>query len=130
MTTGSGRRLAHCGPDGLVHFEPYGGLGVVRLDRPKVNALSAELLGQLAGLLHRLAAAPPPALVVWGGDRRFSAGVDIAELANEATAPIVLDRFAAVLNALARFPRVTVAAVGGFALGGGLELALATGPRA
>ncbi|HEY3941920.1 MAG TPA: enoyl-CoA hydratase/isomerase family protein [Acidimicrobiales bacterium] len=100
------------------------GVAVVRLDRPKANALCLELLDQLEAVAKALAADPPGAVVVWGGERIFAAGADINELAN--TPPgTVADRFHAALGALAEVPRATIAAVNGFALGGGLELALA-----
>jgi enoyl-CoA hydratase/carnithine racemase len=109
----------------LVKLQPRGEVTVVRLQRPKVNALSAQLLAQLAGTLRALAASAPRALILWGGERSFSAGVDVGELADDATAPVVLDCFADALGALSGFPSATVAAINGFALGGGLELALA-----
>lgn len=109
----------------LVHLEQRGDVSLVRLDHPRVNVLSAELLTQLGDLLRSLRVAPPRALVIWGGQSCFSAGVDIAELADELAAPVVLDRFAKALTVLSSFPSVTIAAVNGFALGGGLELALA-----
>jgi enoyl-CoA hydratase/carnithine racemase len=109
----------------FVHVEQRGEAAVLRLDRPKVNVLSAALLRDLADVVRDLGAAPPRALVLWGGEHSFSAGVDIAELADDATAPLVLRSFGEALDLLASFPRATIAAITGFALGGGLELALA-----
>ena len=109
------------------------GVAVVRLDRPKMNALSGALLDQLAVVAGELGEDPPGAVVVWGGDRIFAAGADINEFitgdgggvitAEEARA--VSTRFRAALDAVAAIPRLTVAAIGGHALGGGCELALA-----
>ncbi|MGP8059813.1 MAG: enoyl-CoA hydratase/isomerase family protein [Acidimicrobiales bacterium] len=97
-------------------------VALVRLDRPKANALSASVLAQLAEVAGDLTADPPGAVVLWGGERIFAAGADISELDGPAT---VAANFHAALGALAAVPRATVAAVNGYALGGGLELALA-----
>ena len=99
-------------------------VALVRLDRPKANALSAEVLAQLQSAAEDLTADPPGAVVLWGGRRIFAAGADIVEL-GQAGAPAVGTNFAGALGALAAVPRATIAAVNGFALGGGLELALA-----
>ena len=99
-------------------------VALVRLDRPKANALSAEVLAQLQSAAEDLTADPPGAVVLWGGRRIFAAGADIVEL-GRAGAPAVGANFAGALGALAAVPRATIAAVNGFALGGGLELALA-----
>lgn len=100
------------------------GVALVRLDRPKANALSAELLHQLRSVAEELAGDPPGAVVVWGGRRIFAAGADIVEL-GEGGPDTVVANFHAALGALATVPRAVVAAVNGYALGGGLELALA-----
>jgi enoyl-CoA hydratase len=100
------------------------GVALVRLDRPKANALSATVLAQLHQVALELHEEPPGAVVLWGGRRIFAAGADIVEL--EGSGPLqVVANFAAALGALATVPRATIAAVNGFALGGGLELALA-----
>src|SRR5580704_5816787 len=100
------------------------GVALVRLDRPKANALSAAVLGQLEEAATGLVDDPPGAVVLWGGRRIFAAGADIVEL-ESIGAEAVGRNFAAALGALAAVPRATIAAVNGFALGGGLELALA-----
>ena len=100
------------------------GVALVRLDRPKANALSAAVLGQLEAAATELQDDPPGAVVLWGGRRIFAAGADIVELEGIG-AEAVGANFAAALGALASMPRATIAAVNGFALGGGLELALA-----
>jgi enoyl-CoA hydratase/carnithine racemase len=100
------------------------GVALIRLDRPKANALSAAVLGQLHDAAGALADDPPGAVGLWGGRRIFAAGADIVEL-DGAGAPAVGANFARALGALADIPRATIAAVNGYALGGGLELALA-----
>ena len=101
------------------------GVAVVRLDNPKVNALSTELLRQLEAAAQQLTDDPPGAVVVWGGERLFAAGADISEFGGPDEAARIGDGFYRALNAVADIPRATIAAVTGVALGGGCELALA-----
>ena len=100
------------------------GVALIRLDRPKANALSASVLSQIEAAAEDLTKDPPGAVVLWGGRRIFAAGADIVELEGVG-AKAVGENFAAALGALAAVPRATIAAVNGYALGGGLELALA-----
>ncbi len=101
------------------------GVAVVRLDNGKVNALSTALLRQLETAAQMLADDPPGAVVVTGGDRLFAAGADISEFRGPEEASKVGGAFLDALNAVADIPRITIAAISGFALGGGCELALA-----
>jgi enoyl-CoA hydratase len=99
------------------------GVALIRLDRPKANALSGAVLGQIEAIARDLQADPPGAVVLWGGRRIFAAGADIAEL--DRSADSVGANFTSALGALSGVPRATIAAINGYALGGGLELALA-----
>jgi enoyl-CoA hydratase/carnithine racemase len=101
------------------------GVALIRLERPKMNALSGELLAELAETARQLTILPPGAVVVWGGERIFAAGAEISEFGGPDEARHIGGHFREALDALAAIPRATVAAVNGYALGGGCELALA-----
>ncbi len=101
------------------------GVAVVRLHHPKVNALSRALLARLEVVAEELSVDPPGAVVVTGGDRIFAAGADIGEFAGPEEARVITQGFHRALDAVAAIPRFVIAAVSGYALGGGCELALA-----
>jgi enoyl-CoA hydratase len=101
------------------------GVAVVRLDRPKMNALSTEMLDQVRSAFVALAEDPPGAVVLWGGPRLFAAGADVAEFSGPGAPALVAARFHAATAAISALGSVTIAAITGYALGGGLELALA-----
>src|SRR5262245_41962124 len=101
------------------------GVAVIRLDNPKVNALSTELLRQLEAAAEALMDDPPGAVVVSGGDRLFAAGADISEFGGRDEARQVGGAFLSALDAVAAIPRCVIASISGYALGGGCELALA-----
>jgi enoyl-CoA hydratase/carnithine racemase len=111
----------------LVRTEPQpDGVMVIRLNRPPLNALSEAVLDELAVTAQRVAADPAlTAVVVAGGDRAFAAGADITEFGSPEDANRIGAHFRAAFDAVAAIPRPVIAAIRGFALGGGLELALA-----
>jgi enoyl-CoA hydratase/carnithine racemase len=110
----------------LVRVERGGDkVAVVTLERPKANALSLELLDALANTFRELHREPPGAVVVTGAGRGFSAGAEISELSGPEAARAIGEAFASVTALMESLPRIVVAAIEGWALGGGLELALA-----
>src|SRR6187200_666126 len=86
------------------------GVAVVRIDNPKVNALSMSVLGQIEAAATALTDEPAGAVVITGGDRVFAAGADIAEFTDGSPAKVG-QAFHSALNAVADIPRVTIAAV-------------------
>ena len=101
------------------------GVALVTLNNPKVNALSQAVLAELRAVAASLTADPPGAVVITGGERIFAAGADISEFGGPEKARAIAEGFHRALNAVAVIPRFVVAAVTGYALGGGCELALA-----
>jgi enoyl-CoA hydratase/carnithine racemase len=111
-----------------VRIERDDAVGVVRIDRPKVNALNAQVVSELGEACAEIEAdGSIRAAVVYGGERTFSAGADLKEMA-DGTPDEVRARVGAlqrVCDRLQELPVVTIAAVNGYALGGGCEIALA-----
>ena len=101
------------------------GVALVTLNNPKVNALSQAVLARVAEVAHELTVNPPGAVVITGGDRLFAAGADISEFGGPDEADRIGAGFHRALDAVAAIPRFVIAAVSGYALGGGCELALA-----
>lgn len=104
------------------------GVALVILDRPAVlNALNFDLLDELAAALESLDADPScRAIVITGaGDRAFAAGADIRELAEQTPTSLAADGRFGAWDRVAAIGLPLIAAVRGFALGGGCELAMA-----
>jgi enoyl-CoA hydratase len=112
-----------------VWLEAGDGIGRLTLDRPDaLNALNRELTAAIEGALGRLREMTDVrVLIVAGRGRGFCAGNDINEMAelSPADAEALANRQAVLMDAFARLPQVTIAAVHGFALGGGCMLAAA-----
>ena len=100
------------------------GVAVVTFANGKVNPLSRELLAELRQAADELAADLPGAVVMTGGERIFAAGADISQFGGPAEAAEIGPLFHDTIGAFAALPRFVIAAVSGFALGGGCELAL------
>jgi len=106
---------------------PKPGVRQITLNRPKVlNALRSTLLEELAAAVALARDdADVRAVVLTGNERAFAAGADIAEMADRTAVDVVgMDRRMAGWHALRSFPKPLIAAVNGFALGGGCELAM------
>jgi enoyl-CoA hydratase/carnithine racemase len=112
----------------FVRCEVEDGIGTIRLDRPPVNALNDQLTAELAEVAHAAAgSAEVRAVIIYGGEKCFAAGADITEMA-EASYPEMAVRagqLQATVSLIAGIGKPVVAAITGYALGGGLEIALA-----
>jgi enoyl-CoA hydratase/carnithine racemase len=113
----------------FVRLEVEGGIGTIRLDRPKMNVLNAAMQDQISAAAHEASERKDiAAVVVYGGERVYAAGADVKEMSTMSYTEMV-DRSAALqasFSAVAAIPKPTVSAITGYALGGGCELSLCT----
>ena len=111
----------------FVRLDVADGIGTIRLDRPPMNALNVAVQEEIKSVAEQATArGDVRAVVVYGGEKVFAAGADIKEMADMSYTDMV-DRSRGLqssLTAVARIPKPVVAAVTGYALGGGCELAM------
>jgi enoyl-CoA hydratase len=109
-----------------IQIERHGKAGLVRLHRPEaLNALNAKLMAELDDALSAFEAdSEIGCVVLTGSDKAFAAGADIKEMREKGFADAFLEDFLARWDAVARTRKPIIAAVSGFALGGGCEVAM------
>jgi enoyl-CoA hydratase/carnithine racemase len=116
----------------FVRLDAEDGIGTIRLNRPKMNALSAAVQEEIRAAAREASTRDDVrAVIVYGGERVFAAGADIKEMA-EMSYPDMVRRsreLQSAFSAVAEIPKPVVAAITGYALGGGCELALCADVR-
>jgi enoyl-CoA hydratase/carnithine racemase len=111
----------------FVRVESDGAIATIRLDRPPMNALNAQVQAEIAEAAAGLSADNQVrAVIIYGGEKVFAAGADIKEMADASYTTMAANsrRLQDSFTAVARIGKPVVAAITGYALGGGLELAL------
>ncbi|MEV5831688.1 enoyl-CoA hydratase-related protein [Spirillospora sp. NPDC052242] len=112
----------------FVRVEIEDGIATIRLDRPKMNALDAAMQRELVDAARQVSEdGTVAAVILYGGEKVFAAGADIKEMAGMSAAEMTAGHSHLLQNftkALAGIPKPVIAAITGYALGGGLEVAL------
>ncbi|SDX90430.1 Enoyl-CoA hydratase/carnithine racemase [Micromonospora pattaloongensis] len=112
----------------FVRVEINDGIATIRLERPPMNALNTQVQEGLRAAAAQTGADPEVrAVIVYGGEKVFAAGADIKEMADMSYVDMSARaaHLSSAFDAIARIPKPVVAAITGYALGGGCELALA-----
>jgi enoyl-CoA hydratase/carnithine racemase len=112
----------------FVRLEIADGIGTIRLDRPPMNALNTQVQEELRAAAQQASEDPAVrAVIVYGGEKVFAAGADIKEMAGMSYVDMAAraGALSGAFDSLARIPKPVVAAITGYALGGGCEMALA-----
>ena len=110
----------------MILHETHGAVGLIRLNRPEaLNALCDQLMAELGAQLQAFDADPAiGTIVLTGSDRAFAAGADIKEMQNRTYPATLMDDFIARWETITTIRTPVIAAVAGYALGGGCELAM------
>ena len=111
----------------FVRLEVDGAVGTIRLDRPKMNALNAQVQEEIRACAVEAAERDDiKAVVIYGGERVFAAGADIKEMKDVTYVDMLAraDALQECFKAVARIPKPVIAAITGYALGGGCELSM------
>jgi enoyl-CoA hydratase len=110
----------------MILVETHGPVGLLRLNRPQaLNALCDQLMAELGAQLLAWDADPAiGAIIITGSERAFAAGADIKEMQNRTYPGVLFDDFIARWETVTTIRKPVIAAVAGFALGGGCELAM------
>lgn len=112
--------------DQLVTWSVEDNVATLRINRPPMNALSTSVQDQIGQAAREISASTAAAVIVYGSEKVFAAGADIKEM-QAMTYPQMVDRASIIqecFKAVARIPKPTIAAITGYALGAGCELAL------
>jgi enoyl-CoA hydratase/carnithine racemase len=111
----------------FVRLEVDGAVGTIRLDRPKMNALNAQVQEEIRACAIEATARPDiRAVILYGGERVFAAGADIKEMKDMSYVDMLgrAGNLQDCFQTVARIPKPVIAAINGYALGGGCELSM------